>query len=159
MVLTVSSVISPAIGSFATVACSALTANLTPASRRQDHTSSPSASAPFVKSASASTAARSNVRDDGQRPSLGTGWRGYRTDLRFRKTRIFLQKGLDRHPGKQRIDLPVGLSDRWGGVIFFNLTDGEAAAAWDGIRLALPHDGADQLEKMPCVMFWPLFRP
>jgi hypothetical protein len=30
--------------------------------------------APFVKSASASTAPRPNVSDDGQRPSLGTGW-------------------------------------------------------------------------------------
>ena len=37
---------------------SGLTANLTPAPRRQDHTSSPYASAPFVKSASASTATR-----------------------------------------------------------------------------------------------------
>jgi uncharacterized Fe-S cluster protein YjdI len=68
-------------------------ANLTPASRRQDHTTSPSASAPFVSmpliahrpksalpshvlpDAAASTASRPNVRDDGQRPSLGTGWR------------------------------------------------------------------------------------
>ena len=43
MVLTVSFVISPAIGFFATVACGSLTANLTPVSRRQDHTTSPSA--------------------------------------------------------------------------------------------------------------------
>ena len=58
MVLTASFVLSPAIGFFATVACSVLTANLTPASRRQDHTTSPSASALFVKSAAASTASR-----------------------------------------------------------------------------------------------------
>ena len=50
-----------------------VSANLTPASRRQDHTTSPSASAPFVKGASASTASRSNVRDDGRRPSDGAG--------------------------------------------------------------------------------------
>ena len=43
-------------------------ANLTPASRRQDHTTSPSAPAPFVHSASASTASRSNVRDDRETP-------------------------------------------------------------------------------------------
>ena len=36
-------VISPAIGFLATVACGSLTANLTPASRRQDHTILPSA--------------------------------------------------------------------------------------------------------------------
>ena len=49
----------------------ALAADLTPASRRQDHTTSPSALALFVKSAAASTASRPNVRDDGQRPSSG----------------------------------------------------------------------------------------
>jgi len=43
-------------------------ADLTPASRRQDHTTSPSASAPFVKSASASTASHPNVRDDRDTP-------------------------------------------------------------------------------------------
>ena len=43
-------------------------ANLTPASGRRDHTTSPYASAPFVKSASTSTASHPNVRDDGQRP-------------------------------------------------------------------------------------------
>jgi hypothetical protein len=51
MVLTASFVISPAIGFFATVTGSALAASLTPASRRQDHTTSPSALALFVKSA------------------------------------------------------------------------------------------------------------
>jgi hypothetical protein len=61
-------------------------ANLTPASRRQDHTSSPSASnivrqhagrrsretrpaIPCTPDAAASTATRPNVHDDGQRPS------------------------------------------------------------------------------------------
>jgi hypothetical protein len=44
--------------------------------RRQDHTTSPSALALFVKSAAASTASGPNVRDDGQRPSLRgpDGW-------------------------------------------------------------------------------------
>jgi hypothetical protein len=61
-------------------------ANLTPASRRQDHTTSPSASnivrqhagrrsretrpaIPCTPDAAASTATRPNVHDDGQRPS------------------------------------------------------------------------------------------
>jgi hypothetical protein len=73
MVLTASFVLSPAIGFFVTVAGSVLAADLTPASRHQDHTTSPSALALFVKSAAASTASDPNVRDDGQRPSFGTG--------------------------------------------------------------------------------------
>ncbi|MGD0847335.1 hypothetical protein [Bradyrhizobium sp.] len=42
--------------------------DLTPASRRQDHTTSPSTSAPFVKGATVSTASRTNVRDDRETP-------------------------------------------------------------------------------------------
>jgi hypothetical protein len=53
-------------------------ANLTPASRRQDHTTSPSAPAPFVHSASASTASRSNVRDDRETPLM---WDGMARDM------------------------------------------------------------------------------
>src|SRR6478609_1151970 len=41
----------------------------TPTSGRQDHTSLPYASAPFVKGTSASTATPSRVRDDRERPS------------------------------------------------------------------------------------------
>ena len=98
MVLTVSFVLSPEIGlsCLRRPADQALSApgradmpplDLTPASRRQDHTTSPSASAPFVSTpfdrsrvktrpaitcvpdAAASTASRPHVRDDGQRPS------------------------------------------------------------------------------------------
>jgi hypothetical protein len=58
MVLTVSSVISPVTGLFATVLGGITPAKLTPASGRQDHTTSPSAETPFVKSAAASTASR-----------------------------------------------------------------------------------------------------
>ena len=45
--------------------------NLTPASGCQDHTTSPSASAPFVKSASASTASRPAFVTIASRPSVG----------------------------------------------------------------------------------------
>jgi hypothetical protein len=48
MVLTVSFVLSPVIGRFVTVACEIDSANLTPASRRQDHTTSPSDLLAFV---------------------------------------------------------------------------------------------------------------
>ena len=44
----------------------------------------------------AATASRSAFRDVAQRPSVWTGMARQRTDLPFRKTRIFLQKGLDR---------------------------------------------------------------
>ena len=65
----------------------------------QDHTTSPSALAPFVRApgdrsrvktrpatqsranAAASTASRPNVRDDGQRPSVGRDGGRYRSDL------------------------------------------------------------------------------
>jgi hypothetical protein len=50
---------------------SLLPKSLTPASRRQDHTTSPSATKRFrLERSFASTASRPNVRDDGQRPSL-----------------------------------------------------------------------------------------
>ena len=149
MVLTASSVISPAIGSFATVACSAFTANLTPASRRQDHTTSPSASALFVKSASASTAARSNVRDDGQRPSLGTGWRGYAVDLRKTRSGIFFRWGLDRanqlEPARQirfcAQVLPLAAIrslDFLPGTTPLKTVTGTAPHLWDGDQRAVP---------------------
>ena len=51
---------------------SLLLKNLTPASGRQDHTPSPSASAPFVRSASASTASHPASVTIAIRPSSGT---------------------------------------------------------------------------------------
>src|SRR6476620_7999156 len=70
--------LSPVIGFLVTVTGGKLPADLTPASRRQDHTSSPYVSAPFVRSASTSTATRPNVRDDGRRPSE---WDGIRESM------------------------------------------------------------------------------
>src|ERR1700730_13159048 len=63
--------LSPVTGFLATVIPEKrlLLTNLTPASGRQDHTTSPSASALFVNSASASTASRPAFRDVAQRPS------------------------------------------------------------------------------------------
>jgi hypothetical protein len=86
-------------------------ANLTPASGRQDHTTSPSAAASFVRTLIARlTLPRPPhpapyVRDDREAPLL---WerddRSSRDDLGRLKTKIFLQAGLDRLMG----DLPVG---------------------------------------------------
>ena len=61
-----------ALAVLATVATVAAT-NLMPASGHQDHTTSPSASAPFVKGAFASTASRSDVRDDRETPLCEAG--------------------------------------------------------------------------------------
>jgi hypothetical protein len=71
MVLTVFFVLSPVIGFLVTVAGGIAFANLTPASGRQDHTTSPSASAPFVKGASTSTASRPASVTIASRPSVG----------------------------------------------------------------------------------------
>src|ERR1700675_908705 len=60
---------------------SLLLENLTPASGRQDHTPSPSASVPFVIGTSASTASRPASVTIANRPSVGRDGRGYTTDL------------------------------------------------------------------------------
>jgi hypothetical protein len=93
-------------GFLATVACGVASANLTPASGRQDHTTSPSASAPFVIGASASTASRLASVTIANRPSVRRDGEGYRSDLGLRKTRIFFQKGLDRQNRGRPADLP-----------------------------------------------------
>ena len=86
-----------------------LPANLTPASGRQDHTTSPSArKAPSSLAPLASTASCPASVTISSRPSVGQDGEGYKGDLRFRKIRIFLQMGLDR----QISDLPVGYVDR-----------------------------------------------
>jgi hypothetical protein len=55
-------------GCLASVACETNSANLTPASRRQDHTSSPSASVPFVIGTSSVHRIPPRVRDDREPP-------------------------------------------------------------------------------------------
>src|SRR3982074_3094740 len=71
---------------------------------RQDHTTSPSASASPVKRASASTASRPASGTPRAAPLSGTGWRGYRFESGPARSGIFLREGLDRELG----DLPVG---------------------------------------------------
>src|SRR4051794_41561482 len=73
MVLTVSFALSPVIGLCCHRRQRKASANLTPASRRQDHTTSPSASARFVKHATASIASRAYVRDDRDTPLMWDG--------------------------------------------------------------------------------------
>jgi len=126
MVLTVSFVLSPVIG----LVCHRhpriwhvktrlglrTSANLTPASRRQDHTTSPSAESivrprairsltglvdppchPLASpDAAASTASRPTSVTIAKRPSEGRDGDGFRSDLGQAGTEIFLQRGLDR---------------------------------------------------------------
>src|SRR5260370_5886208 len=106
MVLTVSFVLSPVIG----LDChrhprKVAFANLTPASRRQDHTTSPSASARFVKRAARVHRIPPRVVDVAQRPSFGQDGGSCRSDLPDGLSEIFFQRGLDR---KTTTDLPVG---------------------------------------------------
>ena len=93
MVLTASFVISPAIGSFATVACSVLTANLTPASRRQDHTTSPSASALSSKAPLASIASRPASVTMASAPRVGRDGGIRKVICGFGKPEYFFERG------------------------------------------------------------------
>ena len=92
-------VISPVTGFLATVTSLGLApTNLAPASGRQDHTTSPSASRTLVfRALSASTASHRNVRDDRDPPLLsGETGRGDSADLPDGLSGIFLRAGLDR---------------------------------------------------------------
>jgi hypothetical protein len=64
------SALSPVTGFVATVAPRIAPHDLTPASGRQDHTTSPSASVPFVNGTSTSTASHRAFRDDREPPLL-----------------------------------------------------------------------------------------
>ena len=75
--------------------CRSIVAHLTSASKCQDHTTSPSALAPLVLRSHRVHRIPPNVRDDGQRPSLGRDGRSCRSDLPDVLSGIFLQAGLD----------------------------------------------------------------
>src|SRR6202034_4243463 len=64
--------LSPVIGFLATVACGVAPTDLTPASGRQDHTSSPAASSTLVKSTIRVHRISPRAGDVAQRPSVGT---------------------------------------------------------------------------------------
>jgi hypothetical protein len=90
MVLTVSFVLSPVTGLYCHRRPRKLSStNLTPASGRQDHTTSPSASARFVKRADRVHRIPSRVRDGRETPLRGTGPRGYIADLGLAASKNF----------------------------------------------------------------------
>jgi hypothetical protein len=87
--------------------------DLTPASGRQDHTTSPSASVPFVKGTSASTASHRAFRDDREPPLLSGETGGLKSLIcPTAKAEYFPQRGLTRGVRKRASDLPVGQSGR-----------------------------------------------
>ena len=76
-------------------------ANLTPASGRQDHATSPSASGTLVSSTISVHRIPPHVDDVRNAPLLERDGDGYSADLRFGKTEIFFREGLDRGYKKQ----------------------------------------------------------
>jgi hypothetical protein len=91
-------------GSLAPVISGISSANLTPASGRQDHTSSPSASSASVSRAiSVHRIPRSTSVTIAKRPSVGRDDANTTTDLGFGKREIFLRKGLDREFAKRLV--------------------------------------------------------
>ena len=79
-----------------------------PASGHQDHTTSPSALALFVNSASASTASRSTSVTIASAPLTEQDGRSSKTDLGESRNGIFFARGLDSASRAARFDLPVG---------------------------------------------------
>src|ERR1700681_686654 len=70
--------------------------NLTPASRRQDHTTSPSASAPFVLERIHVHRIPPRVRDDRETPLRGAERANCKSDLPDARSEIFFATGLDK---------------------------------------------------------------
>ena len=101
-------VLSPVNGSFATVAAQKLSPrNLTPAPRRQDHTTSPYASATLVSHAHDPRPPQPvpTFVTMADAPLLGTGWRQFSVDLPDGLSGKFLRARAGQTFGR---DLPVG---------------------------------------------------
>jgi len=90
-------VLFPENGSFASVAREKLSlpADLTPAPRRPNHTTSPYASGAYVYRALSVHRIPPRVRDVRERPSSAVDARSYAADLGENESRIFLIGGID----------------------------------------------------------------
>jgi hypothetical protein len=95
MVLTVSFVLSPVTGLSCHGRLRIVTADLASASGCQDHTTSPSASALFVRHATHVHRIPPRVRDDAYAPLVEAGRREIATDLGARESKISFAYGLD----------------------------------------------------------------
>jgi hypothetical protein len=81
----------------------------------QDHTTSPSASVPFVVGTSASTASHRTFRDDREPPLLSGETGGFKSLIcPTGQAEYFPQRGLTRGVRRRASDLPVGQSGRKG---------------------------------------------
>jgi hypothetical protein len=98
-------------GFFVTVAGGVLTADLTPASRRQDHTTLPSALATPVKRAVASTAPRSAFVTLRNAPLCGAGYKSYSANLFSEKQKYFFKKGWTCGEQGAQVICPSGAVD------------------------------------------------
>jgi hypothetical protein len=85
-----------------------LSANLTPALRRQDHTILPSASAPFVIGASASIAARPASVTIANRPSEWDGMANHIAQFSLLKNRNIFAEGAGHATIRTRVICPSG---------------------------------------------------
>src|ERR1700738_5125949 len=95
-------------GLFATVAGGIASADLTPASGRQDHTTSPSASAPFVKGAARVHRIPPHVYDDRETPLREAGRVCYIADFTRPSSVISeIQKLSRRHRERPRWQAPA----------------------------------------------------
>ena len=90
-----------------------LPANLTPASRRQDHTILPSASALFVKSALASTASRPASVTIASRPSVGRDDAHIELIWSFGKPEYFFERGWTGRRAANEVICPSGHQSIW----------------------------------------------
>jgi hypothetical protein len=115
-------------------------ANLTPASGRQDHATSLSAGSAFVKGAARVHRVPPRVRDDREPPLCGTGRRICRVDFSNGKSGIFFASGLDIDRPGARFDLPdvqisshasasvVGFTPPWAQPVPTEQAESETAA-------------------------------
>jgi len=87
---------------------SLLLTSLTPASRRQNHTTSPSAPGALVFSTVGVHRIPSRVRDDREPPLCGTGRCQYELICYFGKSEYFCQRALTEGSKNSPGDLPVG---------------------------------------------------
>jgi hypothetical protein len=91
-----------------------LLGNLTPAPRRQDHTTSPYASCASSLAHSASTAPRTQRRDDRETPLLrARDGRDYSDDLPDGQSGIFFRERLDSAPRGTKLICPSGNVVGW----------------------------------------------
>src|ERR1700721_2199304 len=106
--------------------------NLTPASGRHDHTTSPSATAPFVLRCCRVPRVPPRVRDDREPPLFETRRRISRFDFSQAPSGIFFAGGLDFDWRNARLICPTGNSQR------LCLEEFHTGGAWKSVIISSP---------------------